>query len=85
MGLDIWFREDILNALKAAEQASATTAAAMENVAGDPRYLRAYREGYRAALVTVATAFGIAGAEDLKKTIAVPVLRRRQKNLELQF
>jgi hypothetical protein len=75
MGLDIWFREDITNALKAAEQASATTAAAMEHalsgpstgsgckaegsVVGDPRYLRAYREGYKAALVTVATAFGI--------------------------
>lgn len=65
MGLDIWFREDILHALQAADQASATTAAALEYAlggaegAGDPRYLRAYREGYRAALVTVAVAFGI--------------------------
>lgn len=57
--LDIWFREDILHALQAADQASATTAAAMESVVGDPRYLCAYREGYRAALVTVAMAFGI--------------------------
>ncbi|MBC7249298.1 MAG: hypothetical protein H5T62_03365, partial [Anaerolineae bacterium] len=67
MGLDIWFREDILHALQAADQASATTAAALEHAlggaegtgVGDPRYLRAYREGYRAALVTVAIAFGI--------------------------
>jgi hypothetical protein len=59
MALDIWFADDVTNALKAAEQASATTAAAMESVVGDPRYLRAYREGYRAALITVATAFGI--------------------------
>jgi len=73
MGLDIWFREDITNALKAAEQASATTMAAMEYALGnssavnsvegpvmsDPRYLRAYREGWRAALVTVALAFGL--------------------------
>ncbi|RLC70413.1 MAG: hypothetical protein DRI52_07105 [Chloroflexi bacterium] len=80
MGLDIWFREDITNALKAAEQASATTVAAMEYalngsspsttlrrctepaegpVVSDPRYLRAYREGWRAALVTIALAFGL--------------------------
>jgi len=67
MGLDIWFREDILHALKAAEQASSTTVAAMEHalsrvggsVVEDARYLRAYREGYKAALVTVAMAFGI--------------------------
>ncbi len=57
--LDIWFREDILHALQAADQASATTAAAMESVVGDPRYLCASREGYRAALITVAMAFGI--------------------------
>lgn len=64
MSLDIWFREDILHALQAADQASATTAAAMGDVAGDPRYLQAYREGYRAALVTVAMAFGIEPAEE---------------------
>lgn len=72
MSLDIWFREDILHALRAADQASATTAAALEHAlggaegagAGDPRYLRAYREGYRAALVTVAMAFGIEPTEE---------------------
>ncbi|MDY7039657.1 MAG: hypothetical protein SVX38_02205 [Chloroflexota bacterium] len=72
MGLDIWFREDVARAILAAEQASATTAAAMERalsgvegaVAGDPQYLQAYREGYKAALVTVATAFGLKSPED---------------------
>ncbi|MCR4407349.1 MAG: hypothetical protein NUW24_10570 [Anaerolineae bacterium] len=76
MGLDIWFREDILRALSAAEQASATTVAALELALtgsdgesggqgmADPRYLRAYREGYRAALITMATAFGLTQAED---------------------
>ncbi|HIQ23018.1 MAG TPA: hypothetical protein EYH34_17465 [Planctomycetes bacterium] len=76
MGLDIWFREDILHALKAAEQASATTAAAMEHalgeaegsVVGDARYLRAYREGYKAALVTVAMAFGITPSGNTSST-----------------
>ena len=76
MGLDIWFREDILRALRAAEQASATTVAAIElALAGstggqgagvvDPRYLHAYREGYRAALITMATAFGITQPDDM--------------------
>ena len=63
MGLDIWFREDITNALKAAEQASSTTAAAIESVVSDPSYLRAYRQGYKAALITIAMSFGIAGSE----------------------
>jgi len=46
-------------------RASATTAAALEGAGiSDPRYLRAYREGYRAALVTVAMAFGIEPAEE---------------------
>lgn len=73
MGLDIWFREDILRALSAAEQASATTVAALELALtgsdgesqgiADPRYLRAYREGYRAALITMATAFGLAQSD----------------------
>ena len=90
MGLDIWFAEDIRNALLAANEASAATAAVMAEVGGGPSTprparddagsvpsppagqavtdstelltvsLRAYREGYKAALATVALAFGIA-------------------------
>jgi len=89
MGLDIWFAEDIRNALLAANEASAATAAVMAEVGGGPSIgsgsgpstvgqargagqavtdstellavsLRAYREGYKAALTTVALAFGIA-------------------------
>jgi hypothetical protein len=105
MGLDIWFAEDIRNALLAANEASAATAAVMAEVGGGPSTgsghgpstgsghgpstgsghgpstlgqaqgsgqavtdstellivsLRAYREGYKAALTTVALAFGIA-------------------------
>jgi hypothetical protein len=93
MGLDIWFAEDIRNALLAADQASAATVAVIGEVRGGPSTgsgqdsgqgpstlrqaqgagqavtdstellavsLRAYREGYRAALTTVALAFGIA-------------------------
>lgn len=65
MSLDIWFREDILHALQAADQSSATTAAALEGAGiSDPRYLRAYRQGYRAALAAIAIAFGLVEGED---------------------
>ena len=89
MGLDIWFAEDIRNALLAANEASAATVAVIAEVGGGPLTksrqspstlrqargsgqsvtdstdvltvtLRAYREGYKAALTTVAMAFGIA-------------------------
>jgi hypothetical protein len=55
MGLDIFFSDDIRNALLAADEASASTAA----YCPDGPILRAYLEGYRAALTTVALAFGL--------------------------
>ena len=58
MGLDLWFREDIENALRAAEAASAATVAVLGET-GNPEVVRAYRQGYRAALAVVAQAFGI--------------------------
>jgi len=58
MGLDLWFREDIENALRAAEVASAATVAVLGET-GSPEVVRAYRQGYRAALAVVAQAFGI--------------------------
>jgi len=58
MGLDIWFSEDIRNALLAADEASGRTAI----YCPDGPALQAYRAGYRAALVTVALAFGISPA-----------------------
>ena len=70
MGLDIWFREDIYNALLAANEANAATTMVIAEVSEDlqllhdparalPLTLRVYREGYKAALSTVALAFGI--------------------------
>ena len=58
MSLDLWFREDIENALRAAEAASAATVAVLGKT-GNPEVVRAYRQGYRAALAVVAQAFGI--------------------------
>lgn len=90
MGLDIWFAEDIRNALLAANEASAATCAVIAELGmvpltlADPEQdpspilqtrgpgqavtdstellsiaLRAYREGYKAALSTLALAFGV--------------------------
>ena len=59
MALDIFFSEDIRNALMAANEASSATAAVVD--IPNPT-LRAYRQGYRAALATVALAFGLSPA-----------------------
>jgi hypothetical protein len=59
MGLDIFFSEDVRNALVAADEASSSTARVCAAVGGGQVTLRAYIEGYRAALTTVALAFGL--------------------------
>ena len=58
MGLDVWFREDLEQTIMAVDQASAMTAVAIDNVS-QPELVRAWRQGFRAALVTLAVAFGI--------------------------
>jgi hypothetical protein len=55
MGLDIWFKEDIANALQAAEESVAGAIAMAEPTAD----LTAYQAGFRAALKTLAVAFGV--------------------------
>jgi len=55
MSLDIYFSDDIRNALLAADKASSSTAA----YCPDGPTLQAYLKGYRAALTTVALAFGL--------------------------
>jgi len=59
MGLNIWLKDDIRNAILAAEEASAATAAILEDMESDPRLLWAYRQGYKAALAVLATALGL--------------------------
>jgi hypothetical protein len=65
MGLDIFFADDIRRALLAADEASSSMArmcAAVGGYEASPEadvVLRAYLEGYRAALTTVALAFGL--------------------------
>jgi hypothetical protein len=73
MGLDIFFSEDVRNALLAADEASSSTARVCAAVGGDQVALRAYLEGYRAALTTVALAFGLSPAiiTDQRETLEV--------------
>jgi hypothetical protein len=59
MGLDIFSSEDVRNTLMAADEAISSTARVCAAVGGDQVTLRAYLEGYRAALNTVALAFGL--------------------------
>ena len=58
MALDVWYKSDIQNALSAAEQASGAALTAAGN--GNDPFVAGYRAGYRAALATVALAFGLA-------------------------
>ena len=57
MALEVYYPQDIRNALLAAEQAS--DAALMATRSKDDRFAQGYQEGYRAALTTVALAFGL--------------------------
>jgi hypothetical protein len=63
MSLDIWSRDDIRNVILAANAASADTAMRAVDLSEQPpeaqERLTSYRAGYEAALLTIATAFGI--------------------------
>lgn len=59
MGPDVYFSDDIRNALLAADAGSAATAEMLGMGSGDVQAIINYRRGYRAALITVALAFGL--------------------------
>lgn len=79
MALDVWYKSDIQNALSAAEQASgaALTAAGNRN---DP-FVAGYRAGYRAALATMALAFGLAAAAPRPHSWQHPWTEGSRRNL----
>ncbi len=56
MSLDVWFKSDIKNVLLALHVASTATANSLHT---DPYQRKMFREGYTAALASVALAFGI--------------------------
>ena len=57
MGLEVYYPTDIRNALLAAEQAANATATATGDT--DDPFAAGYLAGYRAALTTLALAFGL--------------------------
>lgn len=67
MGLDMWFTDDIRNILLGVELASAHLASRCN----DPE-MRAYREGFNAALAAIGTSFGISPGEIVLEVRARP-------------
>jgi len=70
MGLDIWFKDDIKNILLGVELANAHLAAYYSDAE-----VRAYREGFKAALAAAAVSFGIYPGEIDARTV------RQQPNI----
>ena len=64
MGLDIWFKEDIRNILLGVELANAQLAIHCSDAE-----VRAYREGFKAALAATAVSFGIYPGEIEVETV----------------
>ena len=59
MSLDIWSQDDIRNVILSANMTNGDLPVRAVGNGEEPRDPAAYRAGYEAALVTVATAFGI--------------------------
>jgi len=82
MGLEVYYPADIRNALPAAEQAVNATADAAGNQ--DDPFTAGFLSGYRAALATLALAFGLvaqletspAGRESAFLAVASPSRQR---------
>jgi hypothetical protein len=62
MRLEVYYPQDIRNALLAAEQASGAAWRAANGE--DKEFAQGYREGYRDALATIALAFGLLHPDD---------------------
>lgn len=62
MGLEVYYPQDIRNVLRAAEQASSAALTAVKGK--EDEFAQGYQEGYRAALTTVALAFGLIPGPD---------------------
>ena len=61
MGLEVYYPQDLRNALLAAEQASNATMMAAGGE--DDKFTQGFQSGYRAALATIALAFGLISPE----------------------
>jgi hypothetical protein len=64
MALEVYYPQDILNALLAAEQSAG---AAIQAADSDNLFMAGYQAGYHAALVTISLAFGLTRHENNKQ------------------
>ena len=84
MNLQVFYPDDIRNALQAAELASATALQAASDGTTD-EFAEGYKAGHRAALVTLALAFGIRVGIDKssvdRNVTAVSVLELDRRNV----
>ncbi len=78
MGLIVFYQEDIANSLLAAEQS--TNAATQATGDKDDPFTAGYLVGHRAALTTIALAFGLASRDD---QAGLPRLTNTQRPLAL--
>ena len=67
MGLEVYYPQDIRNALVAAEQASNATMTAASRE--DDNFTQGFQSGYRAALTTIALAFGLLQSDGWSRNI----------------
>lgn len=70
MALSVFYPADITRALLAAKQASA---AALLATGGDGPYTQGYQAGHRAALTTIALAFGLLQPDSLREDFQSPL------------
>ena len=76
MGLEVYYPTDIRNALLAAEQAVNETAHATSSL--DDPVAASFLAGYRAALTTLAIAFGLARSPEATQKERDPASRSRR-------
>ena len=74
---DLYLREDICNALAAADEATSSTASFAAQLQLEPILLDAYMQGYREALDVVALAFGLSpsAVDGRERTVAALPVR----------
>jgi hypothetical protein len=77
MGLEVYYPQDIRNALLAAEQGANATAEATGSTS-DP-FTAGYMAGYRAALTTLALAFGLVKPPEPDTPMWLAVTLRRKE------
>lgn len=73
MSLDVWFRDDMRNALAALNEANSAAIAQLATEVEEWQHVKIYRDGYCDALRAVAIAFGIKLLPDVLNEAPLPL------------